>query len=100
MAAAEPHPLVDVVAGGETRFVQPDRMGEEWDEQEVDDEATAILGDDDALAESLAESARLLQGLVAGGDAPDHLASLPHRGGIEKVRTDHPVRPSGCPRDL
>src|ERR1700676_2326203 len=65
--AAELHSLVDVLLGGEPGLVEADRVVEEGDEQQVDDESAAVLRDDDPLAELLAESARLLQRLVAGG---------------------------------
>src|SRR5450759_4565985 len=65
--AAELHALVDVLLGGEPGLVEADRVVEERYEQQVDDESAAVLCDDDALAELLAESSRLLQCLVAGG---------------------------------
>jgi hypothetical protein len=48
MTAAEAHALIDVIAGCEARLIQPDRVREKGDEQEVDDEAAAVLGNDDS----------------------------------------------------
>ena len=67
-------------------------MRQERDEQQVDDEPAAVLGDDDALAQSLTEGARVVEGRLARGDAPHHLEQLHHGRGVEEVGPDHSIR--------
>src|ERR687885_624915 len=55
VARAEHHPHVDVLARGEALLEHPHRLGQVGHQQEIDDEACAVLADDDALAEALAE---------------------------------------------
>src|ERR687886_411997 len=55
VARPEHHPNVDVLARGEALLEHPHRLGQVGHKQEIDDEARAVLADDDALAEALAE---------------------------------------------
>src|SRR5260370_492259 len=64
VAGAEHHPDVDVFLRGEALLEHAHRFGEVRDEQEVDDEAAAVLADDDALTQAFAKLPGGGQGFV------------------------------------
>src|ERR1700686_3290395 len=100
MSAAESHALVDVLAGGKARFIEPRRVRQEWDEQQVDDEATTVLRDDDVLAQQFAEFAGFVERLSTVDDAPHSLEELHHWLRVEEVTADDALGPRGDARDL
>ena len=66
VSGSEFHPVVDVLAAGETVFEHPHRGHEIGDQQEVDDETGTVFRHDCLLTEPFDEQARLLDRFVAG----------------------------------
>ena len=86
--AAEPHALVDVLAGGEALLVHPHRRHQVGDEQHVDDEAGAVLGADRLLADLLGERVGARHRRLRGVERDDHLDQLHHRHRAEEVQAE------------
>jgi hypothetical protein len=68
-------------------------------EQEVDDEAGAVLGLDRRLADLLGEGGRALDSLVGGVEADDHLDELHDRHRREEVQPEDAIGAPGGRRE-
>src|SRR5436853_7469364 len=71
VARAEHHADVDVFSRREALLEHPHGLAEIRDQPEVDDESRAILADDDALAQALAEASGPLERFVRSGERAD-----------------------------
>ena len=99
--AALHHAGVDVVGGREPRLEHPDRREHVGHEQEVHDEAGAVLRADDPLAEPTGdELLHSVRRVLARHDRRDELDQVLHRHRVEEVEPEHVLGTAGRHREL
>ena len=95
------HAGVDVVGRREPRLEHADRREHVGHEQEVHDEAGAVVRADDPLVEpSGDELLDPVDGVLARDDRRDELDEALHRHRVEEVQTEHVLGAAGGHREL